>query len=57
MLSREIKAALASPAVRDRLLKIGMVPVGSSPQELADQIAREAESWGKVIRAANISLE
>ncbi len=56
-LSREIRAALADPSVRERLLKIGMVPVGSTPQELADQISSDAATWGKVIKAAGIKLD
>jgi tripartite-type tricarboxylate transporter receptor subunit TctC len=56
-LSREMRAALDQPAIKERLLKIGMVPVGSTPQQLADQIVRDAEAWGKVIEAANIKLE
>jgi tripartite-type tricarboxylate transporter receptor subunit TctC len=56
-LSQEIRSALANPSVRERLIKIGMVPVGSTPQELGDQISRDAAVWGKVIKAADIKLQ
>jgi tripartite-type tricarboxylate transporter receptor subunit TctC len=56
VLSREIKTSLANPALKEKLLQIGMVPVGSSPKELAEQISRESEVWRDVIKAANITL-
>lgn len=56
VLSREIRAALGNPALRERLLQVGMIPVGSTPKELSDQIASEAEMWRGVIKAANITL-
>ena len=35
---------------------MGMVPIGGSPKELAEQINRESEVWRRVIKAANITL-
>jgi tripartite-type tricarboxylate transporter receptor subunit TctC len=55
-LSREIRAALAVPALRDRLLQMNMVVIGNSPGEFADQIRRESDSWRDVIKAANITV-
>jgi tripartite-type tricarboxylate transporter receptor subunit TctC len=55
-LSRELRAALADPAVQDRLLKINMVAIGNSPKEFADQMKREADMWRDVIKAANITV-
>jgi tripartite-type tricarboxylate transporter receptor subunit TctC len=56
VLSREMKAALAKPDVQERLMKMGMVPIGGSPKELAEQINRESEVWRNVIKAANVTL-
>jgi tripartite-type tricarboxylate transporter receptor subunit TctC len=56
VLSREMKAALTKPAVRERLMKIGMLPVGGSPKELSEQIGRESEIWRNAIKSANITL-
>ncbi len=56
VLSREMKAALAKPDVQERLMKMGMVPIGGSPEELAEQIGRESEVWRNVIKSANITL-
>ncbi len=55
-LSRELRAALADPAVKDRLLQINMVAIGNSPKEFADQMKREADMWRDVIKAANITV-
>lgn len=55
-LSREFRAALASPGMKERLLQMNMVVIGNTPQEFSDQIKREAEFWRDVIKTANITL-
>ena len=55
-LSRMFASELASPAVKERLLAIGMVPIGSTPKDFADQIKRESSTWSEVIKKANIVL-
>ena len=55
-LSRELRAALADPALKDRLLRINMVAIGNGPSEFAEQMKREAEMWRDVIKAANITV-
>jgi hypothetical protein len=42
--------------VQERLMKIGMLPVGGSPKELSEQIGRESEIWRNAIKSANIKL-
>jgi tripartite-type tricarboxylate transporter receptor subunit TctC len=37
-----------------QLDKIGYVPVGSTPDDFARQIASELDKWRKVARAAHI---
>lgn len=53
-LSEGVAQALAVPAAKATLEKLGARPVGSSPQELATLIAIDTQRWGKVIRDANI---
>src|SRR5262249_15107572 len=53
-LNREIVKIIALPEMKERLVTIGYDPVGSTPGEFARRIATELETWGKVIRAANI---
>jgi tripartite-type tricarboxylate transporter receptor subunit TctC len=56
-LNRAVREAVASPAVRDKLAKLGMRVAASSPAELEKLLAGEIERWGAVIRAAKIEPE
>ena len=56
-LRREIVRIIALPDVRKRLPALGFEIVGSTPEEFATRIKVEIETWGKVIRAANIKPE
>lgn len=57
LLNRTAREAVASPAVKDKLAKLGMRVAGSSPAELERLLASEIERWGGVIRAAKIEPE
>jgi tripartite-type tricarboxylate transporter receptor subunit TctC len=54
-LGAELKKTLAVPATRDFLVANGADPVGSTPAEFTAFIAREMETWGKIIKTANIT--
>lgn len=56
-INAEILKALKSPDVLQFMAKEGADPVGSTPEELAAQLAREVERYAKVIKAANIQGE
>ena len=56
-LNREIVRALAAPDVTALLENQGMEPSSSSPEELARTIAREYETWGKVVKRAGIKAQ
>jgi tripartite-type tricarboxylate transporter receptor subunit TctC len=49
--------ALSDPTVRSKLENIGMVAVGSTPEELAVLLEAELEKWRPVIKGANIVLK
>jgi tripartite-type tricarboxylate transporter receptor subunit TctC len=49
--------ALSDPAVKSKLENIGMVAVGSTPEELAALFEAELEKWRPVIKEANIALD
>lgn len=53
-LSTEIARLLKTPEVRERMLKEGAEPVGSSPEEFSAYLAADQSKWAKVIKAANI---
>jgi tripartite-type tricarboxylate transporter receptor subunit TctC len=56
-LQREVAAVLALPDVRERYLKGGFEPVGSTPEEFAQQIKADLARWSKVVKDANIKIE
>jgi tripartite-type tricarboxylate transporter receptor subunit TctC len=56
-LNRAARDAVASPAVQERLGKLGMRLAASSPAELDALLASEITRWGDVIRAAKIEPE
>ena len=47
-------AALADPAVRDKLAEQGLTTVGNSPEQFRDYIAGETAKWAKVINDAGV---
>ena len=51
----EVLKAMALPEVRERLLALGQVPVGSAPDDFAAFMKSERAKWLKVIRQANIT--
>ena len=57
VLHREMVSILALPDVKERLPALGFEIVASNPGEFATRIRAEIESWGRVIRAANIKQD
>ena len=56
-ISTTLAQALRMADVSQKLIDLGFVPIGSTPQEYARVIASEMEKWAKVIKAANIRLD
>ena len=48
LLSSEMVAAVKSPEFLDKLAKIGVEPGGTTPQEMAAEIAADSERWKSV---------
>jgi len=57
VLNRAVRDAVASPAVQDKLGKLGMRLGAGTPAELDALLASEIKRWGDVIRAAKIEPE
>ena len=53
-LNRDIVKALANPETVAQLAKTGVEPHSMSPAEFGKYIAREYETWGKVVKEAGI---
>ncbi len=56
-LNRAVREAVASPAVQEKLGKLGMRLQSSTPAELQALLVAETRRWGEVIRAAKIEPE
>ena len=56
-LNRELNAGLANPTLTSRLEPTGLAPQPMSPAEFGAIVAAETEKWGKVIKAAGITME
>lgn len=54
---RQIAAAIAQPATRQRLIEFGIEPVANTPQQFTELIRSEVARWHKIIRTQGISLD
>ncbi|MEY4749195.1 MAG: hypothetical protein RIQ60_1409 [Pseudomonadota bacterium] len=53
----ELREALKSPAVHQRLAELGALPAGGGARELADFVNAETTKWAGVIKSSNIKLD
>ena len=56
-LNSEINKALAAPDLKDRLLGVGVQPLGTTPEQFGTFIRSEAGRYAKIIKAAGIKPE
>jgi tripartite-type tricarboxylate transporter receptor subunit TctC len=56
-LSGDFVAALNTPAVKERLRKLGAAPIGSSPKQFAEKIRADYDKWGPIIKSAGMKAE
>ena len=56
-LNKEMRAALASPAVKDRFKALGAEPDPSSPEEFRELSRRETVKWAQVIKFSGAKLD
>jgi tripartite-type tricarboxylate transporter receptor subunit TctC len=56
-LSHDFVAALNTDAVKERLGKLGALPIGSSPPQFDARIRADYEKWGPIIKAAGMKAE
>jgi len=56
-LNAEAAKAVQAPEVKERMLRFGGVPVGSTPVEFAEFLRAERSKWGKLIRDAKLQLD
>ncbi len=56
-MSMEINRIIQTPDGRERMLQMGLLATGTTPEEFADVIRRDTPRWGEVIRKAGIKPE
>lgn len=56
-LNRSANTALQSPDLRSRLTKVGAEPGGGTPEDLAAFMKKDAETWVRVVKAANVKAD
>ena len=56
-LNAEINKALSSPDVRERLLGLGLFPLGGTPEALAVRMKEDYEKWGAIIRKLGLKIQ
>jgi tripartite-type tricarboxylate transporter receptor subunit TctC len=56
-LNRELNALLASPETAERLATLGITPTPGTPEQFGEQMKRDLDKYGKVVKAAGIKAE
>jgi tripartite-type tricarboxylate transporter receptor subunit TctC len=56
-ISDEVMRILRTPEMTERLLAVGVTPIGNSPEEAEKFVRAETLKWGAVIKAAGIKAD
>jgi tripartite-type tricarboxylate transporter receptor subunit TctC len=56
-IQQETAKALATPAMKERLLAQGAIPSGNTPQQFAQMIDREIRKWAPVVKASGAKID
>ena len=56
-LQQEIARIVKLPDIRERLLGLGVEPVGNTPEQFAEYMRTEIAKWAKVVKAAGIEAQ
>jgi tripartite-type tricarboxylate transporter receptor subunit TctC len=55
-LNAEMRKALAVPEVKQRLEAMGGDPRATTPEEMKSLVSRQYETWKKLAKEANLSI-
>src|SRR5262245_21474389 len=56
-LSTAIASAIKAPEVSERLLALGLEPIGSAPDELAKRVAEDTARWAPIVKASGFRAD
>ena len=57
-INADVRQIIAEPEFREKFLEPMVVqPLPGSPEAFADYLKKESEKWGKVVKAANLTIE
>ena len=56
-LSAEVQKIVKTPAMNKRLTEMGLMPAGTTPQEMADALKKDTPAWAAIAKSANIKLD
>ncbi|MFZ2307615.1 MAG: tripartite tricarboxylate transporter substrate-binding protein [Rhodoferax sp.] len=54
---QQVVAVIAEPQIRSRMLELGLLPAGGTPQELTNEMTTGRDKWGAVARKADVHIE
>ena len=55
-LSAAVATVLPKPEVKDKLLAIGLIPVGTTPEGLVSELAANAAFWQPIVKATGYKI-
>jgi tripartite-type tricarboxylate transporter receptor subunit TctC len=56
-LNNEVEQILKEPSMQQKLVQMGVVPVGGTPESFGQFIQTESERWSSVIKKSGVSLD
>ncbi|OOG45046.1 tripartite tricarboxylate transporter substrate binding protein [Polaromonas sp. A23] len=56
-IQQEVAKALATPAIKEKMLAQGAIPSGNTPQEFAKMIEAEIAKWALVVKASGAKVD
>jgi len=56
-IQQEVAKALATPAIKEKMLAQGAIPSGNTPQEFAKLIDSEISKWAQVVKASGAKVD
>ena len=57
LLNQEVNAALADPAIKQRIAELGAIPITGNAAEFGTMLTAETERWRKVVEASGVRKE